>query len=234
MNAVTTFNPWAQGSRIKAIVGHYGSGKTEIALAMALSARAQGYETCVVDMDIVNPFFRSAEQHAFLSERGIESIYPPYALSGVDVPVLPPEVYSIFSRPNLRAVLDVGGEDAGAAALGAYKAQFDRQPPQVFYVVNLFRPFSLTLEQITELFDRIERRSRLRPDALINNANLGGWTEPEQLLEGQRVLESVCAKLGVPIAAICGEARVLDALPASLTTPRFPIKRLLKPEWMEN
>ncbi len=226
------FKPWSEGRRIKAIVGHYGSGKTEIALNMAIEAKALGREACICDLDIVNPFFRSAEQHALLANKGVQLIHPPYALSGVDLPVLSAEFTRVFADQSLCTVLDVGGDDAGAAALGGYKAYFDREPADLYYVVNLFRPFSETKEQILHLLDRIARRARIAPTGLINNANLGGYTEPEQLAEGQLVLEAVSRECGVPILCVSGTTDVLERLPDP-GVPSYPIERLLKPEWME-
>lgn len=226
-----TFDPWAQGHRIKAVVGHYGSGKTEIAMAMALLARAQGQDTTLCDMDIVNPFFRSAEQHDKMKNAGIRTINPPYALTGLDLPVLSAEVQSIFGTPGESVVLDIGGDDAGAAALGRYKPHFDKEGCDVFYVVNLFRPFSETKEKIIAMMDRIARRSRLAPSGLINNTNLGAETQAEHILAGQRVLDAVSSETGVPIVAISGLQSVLDTLP-SMDAPLFPIERLTMPEWM--
>lgn len=231
MNSV--FDPWAQGSRIKAIVGHYGSGKTEIALNMALDAKAQGHRSVIADLDIVNPFFRSAEQHALLNAAQVELIHPPYALTGVDLPVLPPEVTKVFADTSLRAVLDIGGDDAGAAALGSYKPYFEREPADMYYVVNLFRPFSESVSQIVQMLERIARRARIAPTGFINNANLGEWTQPEHILEAQEVLLEASAITGVPIVAVTGKRDVLDRLP-DLSTPLYPISRHLKPEWMEN
>lgn len=227
------FNPWAEGQRIKAIVGHYGSGKTEIALNLAISAKAQGKRSCIVDMDIVNPFFRSAEQHQLLFDRGVELIHPPYALTGVDLPVLPPEVMRVFTQPDLCSVLDVGGDDAGAAALGGYKRHFELERADMYYVVNLFRPFSENADQITELLRRIQNRARIAPTGLINNANLGEWTDVEQITEGQRVLNEVSKRTGVPVVMITGKREVLSRLPGDIGAPLYPIARYLKPEWME-
>lgn len=225
------FNPWTSGPRLKAVVGHYGSGKTELALNLALLSAQSGNQTALVDLDIVNPFFRSAERADLLRARGVEVIYPPYALTGVDVPVLPAEVQSIFARPSLNAILDVGGDEAGAAALGRYRPQFALEPCEVFYVVNVFRPFSGDAAQIEALLERIALRGRLAPAALINNANLGDQTRPEHLLEGQRILEEASAKVGLPIAAVSGLPAVLSELPP-LGVPLLPIERLLKPAWM--
>ncbi len=227
---MTQFEPW-RGNRIKAVVGHYGSGKTEIAMALAILAADAGLRVKVADLDIVNPFFRSAEQEAALRDKGVGLIAPPYALTGVDLPVLPAEVQSVFDDPSMHAVLDAGGEEAGAAALGRYKPWFDRSGCDLYYVVNIFRPFSEDAGQIVAQMERIAHRARLAPAGLINNANLGAWTEPEHLIEGHRVLTQVSERTGIPVVTAAGEARVLKAL--TLEVPALPLNLLLKPEWMD-
>lgn len=228
---MTTFDPWPTG-RIKAVVGHYGSGKTEIALALAMMAADGGRKVTIADLDIVNPFFRSAEQEEALAARGVGLIAPPYALTGVDLPVLPAQVQSVFDDPSIHAVLDVGGEEAGAAALGRYKPQFDRTGYELFYVVNVFRPFSEEADQIIRQMERIARRARLDVTGLINNSNLGPWTTAEHLLEGQAVLQKVSERTGVPVAAAAGEARVLSSA-ERLSASVIPLRLMLKPEWMD-
>lgn len=224
------FTPWQSGSRIKAVVGHYGSGKTEFSLNMALAARLAGLEAVVVDMDIVNPFFRSAEQGARLTAAGVDLIAPPYALTGVDLPVLGAEVLSIFERPERFSVMDVGGDDAGAAALGRFHAQLTASDAELYYVVNPYRPFSATAEQVLEMMRRIECRARLRVTGLVNNANLGDLTTPEQLLRGRELLETVSQRCQVPVVCECGFADVLRQMPPG--PPAFEIQRLLMPEWL--
>lgn len=227
------FNPWSGGKRIKAVVGHYGSGKTELAINLALAARQMKRRTVVVDLDIVNPFFRSAEQRELLDRHGVELIHPPYALTGVDLPVLPPDVNRVFSDKELMTVLDVGGDDAGAAALGIYKPYFEREPIDMYYVVNLFRPFSENASQIIGMLERIERRARIKPTGLVNNANIADLTEPAEVLECQRVLNEVSRETGLPIVMITGKPELLSKLPADIGAPLFPIERFLKPEWMD-
>ena len=190
------FAPWNTGSRIKAVVGHYGSGKTEFSLNMALAARAAGRRALVADMDIVNPFFRSAEQGERLKRAGVELIAPPYALTGVDLPVLSPEIYAIFEQPERFCVLDVGGDDAGAAALGGLSGRLAAQGADLYYVVNPYRPFSNTVERVMEMMERIQRRARLQVTGLVNNANLGEETGAEELLEGRTLLEKVSRRCG--------------------------------------
>ena len=230
---IDTINPWDHGHRIKAIVGHYGSGKTEIALNLALHAKALGHRSAIVDMDIVNPFFRTAEQHALLKHNGIELIAPPYALTGVDLPVLPAEINRIFVDKALRTVLDIGGDDAGAAALGGYRRFFDGEPCDMYYVLNLFRPFSENKAQILQMIERITHRARIAPTGLINNANLAAQTSPNELLACHEVLAEVSRESGVPIIMVTGLRAVLDQLPEDFDAPRYPIERYLRPEWMD-
>ncbi len=225
------FNPWRL-NRILAVAGHYGSGKTEIAMALSLTAAEAGLKAKVVDLDIVNPFFRSAEQGEALAARGVGVIAPPYALTGVDLPVLPAQVQSVFDDPSIYAVLDAGGEEAGASALGRYRPQMERTGCALYYVVNIFRPFSEDEDQIERQMERIAHRARLTPAGLINNSNMGCWTTPEDVLEGQAVLQRVAARTGIPVAAAAGERRILEAL-GDLSVPVIPLDLMLKPEWMD-
>lgn len=226
------YKPWTAGPRIKVVVGHYGSGKTEFSINMALRARNEGVRVMLVDLDIVNPFFRSAEQSELLKQSGVEVLYPPYALTGVDVPVLSAEIMSLFERENLFVVIDVGGDDAGAAALGRFKPQFDASGYEMLYVVNLFRPFSDNEDEILSMLGRIEARSRLSAAALINNSNLGHLTKGEDILRGQKTLKEVSSRSGISVAAVSGLESVLVSLDP-IPCPLFPIKRYTTPEWMK-
>jgi hypothetical protein len=227
------YAPFARGARIKIVVGHYGSGKTELSINMALQARREGLPVMLVDLDIVNPFFRSAEQSELLRAAGVEVNYPPFAKTGVDVPVLAADVLSLFAREDLFVVIDVGGDDAGAAALGRFLPYFEKSGYDMLYVVNVFRPFSENEGEILSMLRRIEARARLAVTALISNSNLGPLTSADDVRAGLQTLRAVSSATGIPIAAVSGEARVLDALP-DLPYPRFPIERITIPEWMKD
>ncbi len=220
--------------RLTVLVGNYGSGKTEIALNLALE-KAKAAPTVLVDLDIVNPYFRSGEKRLLLEEKGIRVLMPTFATTTVDIPALPPEIQSVFDRPDEQVVFDVGGDDTGAVALGRYAPFFARERGDtcVLYVVNVCRPLSMTAEDILRLMERISHRARMRPDALVNNANLQGQTTAELLLRGQEVLSEVSAKMGIPVAMITGEKAVLDKLPANLQPICKPIVRYMRPEWMD-
>lgn len=222
---------WTAGSRIKILVGHYGSGKTELALNMARSIRRSGRETALVDLDIVNPFFRSAEQSAWLRENDIRLLAPSFALTAVDIPALPAEILSVFADRDLRVVFDVGGDDAGALALGRYNRYFEESGYELIYVVNMFRPRSGSVEEIMSMMHRVSECARLKPTGLINNSNLGELTDRKTVEEGHELLLAVARESGIPLLA--DSAAIPGLLPFADGTPGFEIERITKPEWME-
>lgn len=222
---------WTTGQRIKILVGHYGSGKTELALNMARSVRRAGMKTALVDLDIVNPFFRSAEQGAWLEANDIRLLAPTFALTAVDIPALPAQILSVFSNTSERVIFDVGGDDAGALALGRYNRYFLESGYELIYVVNKFRPRSGSVEEIVDMMRRVSRASRLMPTGLINNSNLGGLTDQKTIEEGHDLLKAVSRETGVPLLADCTAASSI--LPHADGTPLFEMERVTKPEWME-
>ena len=221
---------WTTGSRIKILVGHYGSGKTELALNMARSIHEAGHRTALVDLDIVNPFFRSAEQGAWLEANGIRLFAPTFALTAVDIPALPADILSVFSDQTLRTIFDVGGDDAGALALGRYNRYFLESGYELIYAVNIFRPRSGSVQEITDMMRRVAECSRLKPTGLINNSNLGNLTDQRVVEEGHELLRAVSRESGLKLLA---DSAAVPVLPMSDGTPLFPIERITKPEWME-
>lgn len=222
---------WTTGTRIKIIVGHYGSGKTELALNMARSIRASGRRTALVDLDIVNPFFRSAEQGAWLKDNGIRLLAPTFALTAVDIPALPAEILSVFSDAELNTVFDVGGDDAGALALGRYKRYFEESGYELIYVVNRFRPRSGTVSEIMDMMRRVSECARLQPTGLINNSNLGEMTDQKTMEEGHELLMAVSRESGLPL--LCDSTAAEAVVPHEDGTPLYRIERITRPEWME-
>ena len=220
------------------VVGNYGSGKTELSLALAraLRKRSSG-EVALVDLDIVNPYFRSAEHADLLRQEGIEVKMPSFALSTVDIPALPAEIQSVFEPGRYaHVVIDVGGDDVGATALGRY-VQFIqpiRAQMRMLYVINPFRPLSGTEDDICNLFERIAQRARLRPDALVNNANLQRQTSANDLVAAQSLVEKVGARLALPVEMVTGYERFRADLPAAMQQIFFPLEPLMLPEWLED
>ncbi len=223
-------------SRYTILVGNYGSGKTELSLALALEMRRLEPDSriALVDLDIVNPYFRSAEQRQRLEAAGIEVFMPSFAMSTVDIPALPANIMAVFEQDFDRVVIDVGGDDTGATALGRYAPQLSARRGEItmLYVVNPFRPLSGTEEDIAELYTLIGQKARMTPDALVNNANLQEHTTAVDILEGQKLLDQVAQRLNVPVAMVAGLPHLLKELPPALQEKYFAFTPVMKPDWL--
>ena len=217
--------------------GHYGSGKTEIAINTVLGFVKEGKRTVLVDMDIVNPYFRSSEKEEMLVEKGIRVIKPCYANTMVDVPSLPSEIYSPFTQGECdAAVFDAGGDPVGAAALGMLKDYFDenREDTEFYYVINTLRPMQQTPEEIMEMTREIEAKSKLKVTALIHNTNLALQTRAEYVIKGQEIVKEVSQKTGLPIAATYVMEGLEDEVKKVIKkVPVIPIKLYMRPEWLD-
>ena len=220
------------GSRFIVITGNYGSGKTELSLNLAL-ALSRKEKTTLVDLDIVNPYFRTGEKADMLRNAGIRVLMPTFALTTVDIPALPAEIQSVFETPSDRVLFDVGGDDTGAAALGRYCPSFmkERENTTVALVVNCMRPLTMEADDITDLAERIESRGRLKIDLLVNNTNLADETTAEMVEKGEETVLRCAERLGVKRVCSAGKPEILQA--CSLRTPVLEVTRYMKPEWME-
>ena len=183
--------------RLNIITGHFGSGKTEFALNLAMQ---NPHNASIVDMDIVNPYFRTADAAEILKASGIRVILPQYANTNVDIPALPGEIFSVFADKSRNAFFDVGGDEDGALALGQFQRQFAEEDYEMYFVVNTRRPLTRDKQGILEILHEVEAASRLRVTQLVNATNLGKETTASVILEGQRVLETVSQETGIPIA----------------------------------
>lgn len=220
-------------ARILVLVGNYGSGKTEISLNLALKLARRGEKVTLVDLDIVNPYFRSSERTELLEKEGVKVYAPSFAMSTVDVPSLPADIQAVFADKSRRVIFDVGGDDTGAAALGQYKPYFDQDDVEVLFVVNAFRPLSGDADSVCDLMLRVAGRSRLTPTAVINNANVAWETEESDLVRGEELLREVSTRMNLPIGYLCAKQDILDKLPDHLSGERIAIDILMRPEWME-
>ena len=170
-----------ENKRITVVCGHYGCGKTNLTLNLALEAAGEGQPVTVVDLDIVNPYFRSSEYGELLGEKGVRLIAPVFANTTLDTPTLPPEIYSVFEPQAGRVFLDAGGDDAGVTALGGLHAMLEEAGYDMLYVINRYRVLSQTPEETAALLREIQAASRLRATGLVNNSHLGVETTLETL-----------------------------------------------------
>ena len=199
--------------RITLFAGHYGSGKTNIAVNYALLLAREGRKTAIADLDIVNPYFRTKDSYAELSEAGIDLISPQFANSNVDLPALPAEAYRLVQDKELFAVMDIGGDDRGAYALGRYTPFIlEENDYRMAFVANPYRPLTRTPEEALEVMREIESAGGLPFTAIVNNANLAHETTPETVLAAVPYMEKLSELSGLPVWLTSVEERVAAEL----------------------
>ncbi len=198
--------------RVNIFTGHFGSGKTEVAVNYALKLAQADFKTAIVDFDIVNPYFRTADAREELEKNNIWVILPMYANTNVDVPAIPPEIYSLFQKKEYKAVLDVGGDDLGAKAVSRFKEEILSDDFEMFFVINTRRGMTDTPDKILEMIKIIEYSANVNVTKLVNNSNLLEETTPEIILEGNRIISKVSEKLGIPIGITAGMQEVINQL----------------------
>lgn len=222
------FFPW----RLYIMAGHYGSGKTHLAVNMALSLRRAAARVVVADLDIVNPYYRTKDAEALLRAADISLISSAFAGSNLEVPSIAAAAEMIFDTPELYAVADVGGDDRGALALGRYAAKIRAHGAcRVLFVVNCYRPMTATVEAALEIQREIEAAGKVTFDGLVNNANIGPDTTPETVLASLPFMESLSARSGLPVF-MTSVRRDVAARLAGRIDAIFPIDILSKPNWV--
>ena len=190
--------------RITLVAGHYGSGKTNIALNYARMLKRAGSPVTVADLDIVNPYFRTKDSAADLQAEGIDLVVSDFANSNVDFPALPKEIYALVADRETKIVMDIGGDDRGALALGRYvpdiKAEGDYE---MLAVVNAARPLTRTPQEAVEVLREIEAACRLPFTGIVNNTNVGAETTAETVLGSVPYADEIAALMGVPVRFTC-------------------------------
>ena len=212
--------------RLNIITGHYGSGKTEFAINYALKLKREFGSATICDMDIVNPYFRTNDANQVLSQEGIKVIAPEYAGTNLDLPSLPSDIFSVFANKTIPAVLDVGGDEDGAIALGQYFPYIKDEDYEMFFVVNAKRPDTSDVDSILKLADEIQIASRCRITALVNNTNLSYLSSIEDFDGSFELLSEVSSKLGVPVKYVSGTAVILDKIDSNME--KFPLKLFMQ------
>lgn len=206
------------------LIGNYGSGKTELALNFAIMAAARGEKTELLDLDMVNTYFRLTEPGRMTRMKEIRIVSPNFANSSVETLSLPAEVQSAFAMDWDTVVFDVGGDAVGSTALGRYHEDFmdiDEGSLEVLNVVNTRRPLAGTVERIIHLQEEMQTHSRLKITGMINNTNLAQATTEADLRDGYEIIREVSEKTGVPVKYTSGKKKFLDAFLAEGHDPAF-------------
>ena len=213
-----------QQKRITLLAGHYGSGKTNIAVNMALVLREQYDHVAIADLDIVNPYFRSKDSATELARRGIRLICSEYANTNVDIPALPADMYTLIDDSSLQAVVDVGGDDRGALALGRLApAILEENNYDMLMVINGYRPLTRTVDEVLEVMKEIESAGKIPFTGIINNSNLGAETTPADVLASQALAQQVAEQTGLPLVMTTVDASLFDELQESIPN-LFPLQ----------
>lgn len=199
--------------RLTLFAGHYGSGKTNIAVNYALALAKEGKKVCIADLDIVNPYFRTKDSAPELSAAGIELISPRFANTNVDLPALPAESYRLVQDKSCYGVMDIGGDDRGAYALGRFADAIREEGDyRMAFVFNCYRPLTATVPDALEIMREIERAAGLSFTCIVNNSNIGEETACEDLLASLPIAKELSRASGLPIWLHTAEASVAPCL----------------------
>lgn len=215
--------------KITIITGHYGSGKTNLAVNLAMQAHREGETVAIVDLDIVNPYFRTADFKKLFEENNIKLIAPDFANSNLDIPSIQFDLEQIAKNEDC-LIIDVGGDDAGAVALGRYAEALSKYGNDVdmFYVINQRRYLTATPDEAISLMYEIEKASRMKHTAIVNNTNLGNETTLEIIQDSEEFASEISERTGIPV--------IFTTFPESCAEfadnpDAYPVKIFVKPLW---
>ncbi|MBP5489077.1 MAG: hypothetical protein J6Y10_00565 [Lachnospiraceae bacterium] len=199
--------------RLTLMAGHYGSGKTNIAVNLAMMLKKSGEDVVIADLDIVNPYYRTKDSEEELRAAGIPLISSEYANSNVDVPALPQELYSIVDVKSRHAIVDIGGDDRGALALGRYTPFIlEENDYDMLLVINKYRPLTPDTASTLEVMREIEAAGGLPFTGIVNNSNLGRETTPEDVIASDKYAKDIAAATGLPIQMTTVKAEIAGAV----------------------
>ena len=214
--------------RLTLFAGHYGSGKTNIAVNYAKLLAGEGRAVCIADLDIVNPYFRTKDSEEELEALGIRLVSPQYANTNVDLPALPAESYRLVQDKSIYGIMDIGGDDRGAYALGRFVDAIKRENDyRMAFVVNRYRPLTSTVEDTVTIMKEIEAACGLRFTCIVNNSNLGAETTAQTVLNSLDFVERLSSETGLEVwmhtaeQTVAKELSGLDVMPMTLQRKLF-------------
>ena len=199
--------------RITILAGHYGSGKTNIAVNLALEMKKEGFDTVIADLDIVNPYFRTKDSIGELEAAGIRLISSEYANSNVDIPALPQEMYSVVDDKSRYYIVDLGGDDRGAYALGRYADRINEEGNyEMLFVFNKYRPLTPDAQSAMEVMAEIEAAARVKFTGIVNNSNIGAMTDLSSVEASFTECERLCSLSGLPLRFTSVDKKIYDSI----------------------
>lgn len=186
-------------NNILIICGPCGTGKTNVAINIALNLKRKGKNVTFIDLDLINPYFKSSSYGKSFKEVGIDIIPPSFAGSNLDIPVIPPDIYSIFNNPDKDFIIDVGGNDTGARVLGRFAKELTKNGYDMFFVVNKYCASSNNIDDLSNMILRIQRVSRLNISGIINNSNLAKSTKDSDIIDSVPFVQELSNRVSLPI-----------------------------------
>ena len=218
--------------RIKIFVGSFGSGKTEIAINYSIYCRKSHARVAIVDLDIVNPYFRTREAKNALNLKGVKVVAPEGKLTYADLPLISPEIKGLIQNSDYHLILDVGGDDIGTVVLGNFRYFIKDLDYEMLLVVNSYRPFTQSVPQIKQMAQEIENSSRLKISGIISNPNLSRQTDEKIIKQGHILIKQASQKLNLPIKFICIDEQFSQKIKQeNFVEPIFYIKRFMHLPW---
>jgi hypothetical protein len=219
---------------ISIFAGRFGTGKTEVAINYALALAAGNETVRLTDMDVVTPYYRSREMTERLEEKGVEVVSPSEFARDIHLPAISARIWGTLQSEDGFTVMDVGGDSQGARAIGQFKALVEGSGYVLYLVVNPYRPFNATVERIADTKVDIETNTRLEVGALVSNPNLIDETTAEVVERGHSLVQRASEELGLPVAFLCMEERLLvDGVEDLYNGPILPLTRYFRPPWEE-
>jgi len=220
-------------SRIRIFTGHFGSGKTEIALNYVMNLAKTGKKVALVDIDIVNPYFCSRNMKDKLEQMGIKLIASSASLMNAELMVIPSNVYGVFNDKSYDVVMDIGGDDQGSLVLRQYTDYLKQESYDMFFVVNNDRPFTSNKVDTIQYIKSIERASGLIVTGLISNTNLSYETSVEDIIKGDKIVTDISLELKIPYKYIVCTKELAGIVKHKLHATVYPIEIYMKPPWTE-
>ena len=217
--------------RVLVLVGGYGAGKTQLAISLAIKGAREGKRVALVDLDLINPYFRLREMAQTLEHEGVEVIRPEGDLAFAENPSLPPQIEGALRDTTRHVILDVGGNETGATIVGRYHALLETEEVGVLQVVNVFRPFSSNLEEIETLRLDMERKSHLKVQGWINNSNLIDWTTLENWQQSEELMQTLVEQSKIPWVASGVMPKWAEKVGLKWKPEWIPVERYLNLGW---
>lgn len=217
--------------RVLVLLGGYGAGKTQIAISLALQRARAGKRVALVDLDLINPYFRARETAQALMTQGVEVICPEGDLALAENPSLPPQIDGVLRDPGRSAILDVGGNETGATIVGRYHRLLKKDDVGILQVVNIFRPFSGSVEEVEKLREDMESKSHLQVQGWINNGNLMAWTTLEDWQRAEDFMGLLAKDSGIPWVASSVDPKWAEKVGLAWNLAWIPVDRYLDLGW---